>query len=275
MDGVWKTGAVIFLSCAMQLVLADAVTYSAEAKAAKYVGKLGRNHFAHRHVAAAAWFENKLAFVPRKTGRPVAARQQVLGRLRALPKAAFRASQAKPPIASVARPASLTAPAVRSIAPAEIVPGKPVLLSQKGDWSVFRAEINGTRTCFATTQPKDSAPRLSARKTAYFYFTSYRPGEVRNEITIKLGLNATPVNKITAVVDGRDYPMAAAANLAFAPDAGAQMVLLEAMRHGTTLVLQTGNADGSPMVSDAFSLLGLAAALKATDEACSGSIGTN
>ena len=100
------------------------------------------------------------------------------------------AKQVRPPPAKpVATPVSLppATSAPTALPPAPRLNG-PVLLAQKGDWSVFQSTSGGGRTCFAATRPKDSAPHLDDRKPVFLYLTSYAPGDVRNEVTFKMGM---------------------------------------------------------------------------------------
>ena len=194
--------------------------------------------------------------------RPVVVKPPPLARFKTIPKFAFRAPQPRLPSPSPARPVTLTAPAV----PHVIDPAKPTLLAQSGDWSAFRASTGGGQTCFSATQPKDTVPKQQGRAAAYVYLTNSWPGGVKHELTIQLGLNA-PASGVTANVDGHDFRLAASGGVAYPPDTGTQQAMLQAMRHGHTLILKT-DLNGSGVVTDSFSLLGVEDALRATDYAC-------
>ena len=196
-------------------------------------------------------------------------RAPIARRIAALPHTAFRAPAAqiyrRPPTSAAPKLASLTPP----VTPSVLSPGKPIQLLQKADWSVFRATANGATTCFAATRPKDQVPKLDGRKPAYLYVTSYAADGIKNELTIKLGWQAPAGSEITAMVAGRDYKLAAGRQIAYPPSSRVQRDLLQAMRNGNTLLLRTTNkSDGTVIVRDQFSLLGLAEALHATDAAC-------
>ena len=215
-------------------------------------------------------------------------KQQILAaKIRALPKTAFRAPLARPPVAArppvkvaLARPAPYRPPALVpqakpvSLTPATQTPQAlvarpdgPQLLARKSDWSVFRAISGDSRTCFAATRPKDSSPRLANRKQPFLYLTTYAPGDVRNEVTFKLGMPLETGSSVVAVIDGRNYRLAASGDMAYPKDIGGQRAILDGLRRGSSLTLRTALAD-APIMTDAFSLLGLAAAMKASDEAC-------
>lgn len=151
-----------------------------------------------------------------------------------------------------------------TLPPAPVDPSKPQLLALNGDWSMFRFVKDGRRTCFAATKPKDSVPRQQAREQAYFYVTDATPGSVKHELTFKLGLSATSA---MATVDGRDFQLAASNGLAYPPDEHTQKDLLQALRHGHTLILKS-DQPGSTAVVDSYSLLGIEQSLRATDQAC-------
>ena len=250
------------------------------------VRKLARPHLA---------FAAKPAFKPapaKPAARPPTQQQILAARIRTLPKTAFRAPLAKPPVAArppvkvaLARPApyrpalvvpqgepvSLT-PATQTPQTIAPRPDGPELLARKSDWSVFRAISGDSRTCFAATRPKDSSPRLANRKQPFLYLTTYAPGDVRNEVTFKLGMPLEPGSNVVAVIDGRNYRLAASGDMAYPKDIGGQRAMLDGLKRGSSLTLRTALADapagGAPIMTDAFSLLGLAAAMKASDEAC-------
>jgi hypothetical protein len=235
---------------------------------------------------------------PRPVVRPPTPQQLLAARLRALPKNAFSAAVPKPVIiprapvqrAAPARPAVRVAALVRPIpirpappklvkpialtptpSPTALPPPRntgPALVMQKGDWSVFKAVTGDKRTCFAATRPKDSAPRLTDRQPVFLYLTTYAPTDVRNEVTFKLGMPLAVGSSVIAVIDGRNYRLAAKDDMAFPADHAMQRSLLDGLRRGNSLTLRTANPSSETVITDAFSLLGLATALKASDDAC-------
>ncbi len=214
------------------------------------------------------------AVIARQPYHPVPlSRPQIVRRLATLPHTAFRAPVAVPlrPL-KPARPA-LAAPQLVSLTPpaTPLLPQteKPVLLAQKTDWSVFRSVSGTGKTCFAATRPKDSEPSLGSRNPVYLYLTSYTTDGIKNEVTVKMGWNAPADSTVTAMISGREYPLSAGRDLAYPSTGRVQRDLLQAMRNGNTLLLRTASkADGSVIVRDSFSLIGLAEALRATETAC-------
>lgn len=195
---------------------------------------------------------------------PVAhiAKPPVTASVRPVPKLAFRAPQPKLPPPAVGQHVMHTPPA----APAAAAADKPTLLAQSGDWSAFRATSDGAPTCYSATQPKDTEPSQHGRSPVYFYLTSYSPGSIKHELTVKLGL-AAPANGATANVDGQDFHLITKSGVAYPPDDRTQQDLLQAMRRGHTLLLKTGINAG--VVTDSFSLLGVEDSMRASDAACS------
>lgn len=203
--------------------------------------------------------------------RPPVARPQVIARPRYVPKLAFRAPAPRPlaprTTASITplRTVTLAPPATSVI----VDGGKPALVALTGDWSVFAASVNGARSCFSATQPKDSAPRLPDRSPAYVYLASLPGGKQKRELTIKLGFNATPASAVTANVDGHDYPLQAAGDVAYPPNDSSQRDLLQAMRHGHTLLVRSTLASqAAAAVTDSISLLGMNDSMRLLDKAC-------
>ena len=65
--------------------------------------------------------------------------------------------------------------------------GKPSQVASYGDWGVFVAQGDKTKTCYALATPKERAPSGLKRDPAYVFISS-RPGEnVREEVSIIMG----------------------------------------------------------------------------------------
>ena len=171
-------------------------------------------------------------------------------------------------MASATAPASIT-PASAPPASTVLVPGKPVLLALTGDWSVFAADLNGSRTCYSATQPKDTVPRSSDRLPAYVYLTTKSASAISHELTIKLGIAARG-DGVVANVDGHDFKLLAKGDVAYPPDAKTDADLLFAMRHGHTMMLHTALSSGAGAIVDSISLLGVDDSLRMIDRACIG-----
>jgi len=285
---------MLVFGCLLIVAAAVAGAFAVEAAAKKMFKRPGHGRhwvLAHRLALPQSAFAAKLPFKKRlylgKRGTHPATQQQAAAAPPSTaPKAAFRAQGVRPPVrlalvrptpyrpvaaAPLVKPVSLPPDPAAALAP----PSRPdgaVLLAQKGDWSVFRRISGDSRTCFVATRPKDSSPRLADRKPVYLYLTSYAPGDTRNEVTIKLGMPVESEEVVVAVVDGYNYRLAASGDMAYAMDIGGQRAMLEGMRHGNSLTLRMVKADAAPgsapLMTDAFSLLGLATALKLSDAAC-------
>ncbi|MGH6851633.1 MAG: invasion associated locus B family protein, partial [Methylocella sp.] len=65
--------------------------------------------------------------------------------------------------------------------------GKPSKLASYGDWGVFVAQGEKSKTCYALATPKERAPSGLKRDPAYV-FISNRPSEnVREEVSLIMG----------------------------------------------------------------------------------------
>ena len=65
--------------------------------------------------------------------------------------------------------------------------GKPSQLASYGDWGVFLAQGEKSKTCYALATPKERAPAGLKRDPAYVFIAN-RPGEnVREEVSIIMG----------------------------------------------------------------------------------------
>ena len=205
--------------------------------------------------------------------RPVATRPVAHVVVQAAPKLQTRSVvqktvvAAKVPTRATAPMPSVPSPVTSAQAVAD--PDKPVLVALSGDWSVFAATKNGAKTCYTATQPKDTVPKLPDRSQAYVYLAGVPSNSVKHELTIKLGL-AAPVSGVTANIDGRDFKLATAGDVAYPKDAHALADLLDAMRRGHTLLLRTtlASATQPDPVTDSISLLGIDDSVRLIDRAC-------
>jgi invasion protein IalB len=144
--------------------------------------------------------------------------------------------------------------------------GKPSQLASYGDWGVFLAQGEKSKTCYALAAPKDRAPSGLKRDPAYV-FISNRPGEnVRGEVSIIMGF---PVKEGAAHADigGTGFDLVAKGANAWIKNQAQEPQFVDALKKGSKLVVKAPSAKGR-MTIDSYSLAGLSQALDRIDKEC-------
>lgn len=141
------------------------------------------------------------------------------------------------------------------------------VVSRSGEWQVYSHTGGDGQACFATSAPRSSEP-AGAKRDAIAVFISAWPKEgVKTEFSVKLGYPARPTGEATAIVDGTAFKLAARGDRAFVLDPIEELKLIEAMKKGTTLLVQAVSERGT-VTKDVFSLSGLSQALQGVLGAC-------
>ena len=146
-------------------------------------------------------------------------------------------------------------------------PGKPVLVGTYGDWGTYEAQGPKSKICYALAQPKQRMPATLKRETA-FVFISSRPGEgVRNEVSVIMGVpmkDGAPDAK--AEVGKTAFDLVTKGQNAWMKNAAQEAQLIETMKRSGRLTVKAPMLKG--VVSDSYSLAGLAQALDRVSKDC-------
>ena len=146
-------------------------------------------------------------------------------------------------------------------------PGKPVLVGTYGDWGTYEAQGPKSKICYALAQPKQRMPATLKRETA-FVFISSRPGEgVRNEVSVIMGVpmkDGAPDAK--AEVGKAEFDLVTKGQNAWMKNAAQEVQLIETMKKSGRLTVKAPMVKG--VVSDSYSLAGLAQALDRVSKDC-------
>lgn len=141
------------------------------------------------------------------------------------------------------------------------------LVSRHGDWSVYRHDAGSQgRLCFAVTATRPPEP-AAPRAAIHVYVSAWPKDGIKTELSVKLPAASTTPARVVAIVDNAAYPLNARGVDAFADDAIAELKLIEAMKKGSSLVVETVNSKGVG-VRETLSLNGLTHALQALRTAC-------
>jgi len=144
--------------------------------------------------------------------------------------------------------------------------GKPSQLGIYGDWGVYFAKGEKSKTCYTLTMPKDRAPPGLNRDPAYI-FISNRPGEnVRREISVVMGF---PVKEegARAEVAGSSFALIAKGPNAWIKNSAEEAHFVEALKKGSKLMVKAPSLKGN-VTTDSYSLAGLSQALERIEKEC-------
>lgn len=144
--------------------------------------------------------------------------------------------------------------------------GKPAQLASYGDWNVFLAHTEKSKTCYALATPKDRAPAGLNRDPAYV-FISNRPGEnVRGEVSIIVGF---PVKEDGARVEisGSSFALVVKGANAWIKNQAEEPKFVDALKKGAKLTIKAASLKGN-VTTDTYSLSGLSQALERVEKEC-------
>lgn len=134
-------------------------------------------------------------------------------------------------------------------------------------WTAWKGtDANGV-ICYISSQPTDTEPKNVNRDPIHFLVIHRKGLGTRNEVQTLVGypFNANP--NATASVDGKTYPMVTEGEAAWLASAGDEGGFVEALKAGSTLVVQ-GTSQRGTRTTDTYSLRGVTAAMGEIDKAC-------
>jgi len=144
--------------------------------------------------------------------------------------------------------------------------GKPSKLASYGDWGVFLAQGENSKTCYALATPKDRAPSGLNRDPAYV-FISNRPGEnVREEISVIMGF---PMKEggARAEIAGSGFDLITTGANAWIKNQAEEAHFIDVLKKGSKLIVKASSLKGH-VTTDSYSLAGLAQALERVEKEC-------
>ncbi|MDQ6867807.1 MAG: hypothetical protein M3178_05200 [Pseudomonadota bacterium] len=144
--------------------------------------------------------------------------------------------------------------------------GKPSQLASYGDWGVFLAQGEKSKTCYALATPKDRAPPGLKRDPAYVFIAN-RPGEnVREEISIIMGFPMKEGGG-RAEIAGSGFALIAKGANAWIKNQAEEAKFIDALKKGTKLIVKAPSLRGH-VTTDSYSLAGLAQAVERVEKEC-------
>lgn len=136
------------------------------------------------------------------------------------------------------------------------------------DWTTYKYDGSDKRICFAATKPKDSEPKNVNRGDIYLYVSTWPAEAAQNEISVKIGYAFKPGTEVTATIGKNVFTMFTKGDKAFVKDTALEKKMLNAMLKGNKVVIK-GRSSRGTVTEDTFSLLGISAAVRHANKACS------
>jgi len=144
-----------------------------------------------------------------------------------------------------------------------------VILGQFGDWGAYTATPGGKKACFVLSKPTSAVtdPPGRSRDASYAFITTRPTDKVTNEVSVVVGYPQKPNHDASATVDGKSYVLYTQNEGAWVKNAGDETLLVDAMRKGATMIIQSESGRGTK-TTDTYSLRGVADALDKVAAEC-------
>jgi invasion protein IalB len=146
--------------------------------------------------------------------------------------------------------------------------GKPSQVASYGDWAVFVAQGEKSKTCYTLATPKERTPSGLKRDPAYVFIAD-RPGEnVREEVSVIMGFSVKEGGVARAEIGGAGFDLIAKGANAWIKNQAEERQLVNALKKGSKLIIKAQSLKGH-MTTDSYSLTGLSQALEKVEKVCS------
>lgn len=143
----------------------------------------------------------------------------------------------------------------------------PELVGTHDKWAVYTMDLEGDVVCYASTPPEDSAPLNADHGEVAFLVATWKSGAAREQPMLSVGYPLRLGAPTSARVGSDRYRMFTDGTEAFVESDADQPRLIQAMKRGYTMRLETVSAEGTQTTYE-FSLDGVTAALRAAADAC-------
>ena len=153
------------------------------------------------------------------------------------------------------------------IAAAAAAAAQTKLVDTFNDWYFYSHEGSNERVCFAASAPQSSEPAGVSRDPAYFYISAWPKEGVRTELSVKIGYPFREGSEAKVTIGNETFTMFTHEDRAFVNNPIEELKLLEAMKRGSTMVVE-GVTEQGTSTRDTFSLLGVTKAVQTLTSQC-------
>jgi invasion protein IalB len=133
------------------------------------------------------------------------------------------------------------------------------------DWTVYTMIMDGKKTCYITSFPKQKSGNYKKRDEPYLMVT--RVGDGVAEVSTSAGYKYASGSKVQVTIDKKKLTMFTGGEVAWANDKLSDQEFVAAMKKASGLTLKSTSAMGSYSI-DKYSLNGFGKAYDRMFEAC-------
>jgi len=145
--------------------------------------------------------------------------------------------------------------------------GKPSQVASFGDWGVFLAQGEKSKTCYALATPKERVPSGLKRDPAYVFIAN-RPGEhVREEVSVIMGFPVKEGGAARAEIGSSGFDLVAKGTNAWIKNQAEEPQFVDTLKKGSKLIVKAPSLKGH-ITTDSYSLAGLSQALERVEKEC-------
>lgn len=145
--------------------------------------------------------------------------------------------------------------------------GQTRLVGTFNDWAFYSHEEPQARLCFALGTPESSEPAGARRDRVLFYVSAWPREGVRSEVSIKIGYAFRKGSEATVTIGAETFKLFTQDERAFVGDPIEELKLIEAMKKGTTMLVQ-GLSERGTATRDTYSLSGVSKAVQSLATGC-------
>ncbi len=174
------------------------------------------------------------------------------------------------PWAGVALAIGLAAAAPLAVAVGAAGPAhaaEPQSIGNFDDWQAVTFDENGKTGCYITSRPTKEEGKYSARGRVYVLVTHRPADKTYDVVSFVAGYAYLENSAVSVTIDQTDFALFTSQDSAWAPDAGADKKLVDAMKKGNRMVVKGKSTRGTP-TTDTYSLNGFSKAYQAIGDAC-------
>lgn len=142
-----------------------------------------------------------------------------------------------------------------------------VVAGKYNDWTLHINEGKSHKICFITSEPSAKEPSGANRAATLLYVSAWPKDGIKTEVSVKLGYTVKKGSEIKVTADKDIFKMFAKEERGFVEDATQELKLIEAMKKGSTLIVQA-TSDRGTGTTDTYSLSGFTQALQSLTDNC-------
>ena len=136
-----------------------------------------------------------------------------------------------------------------------------------GDWEAYAESENGAPVCFMGSKPTKAEGKYTQRGDTFMLVTHRPKDKAFDTVNVEAGYAYKDGGEVTVTVGTQKFALFTKGGQAWARDAATDKALVQAMRAGSTMIVDGASSRGTA-TKDTYSLKGFTAAHQAISKAC-------